>query len=191
MEFKNVGQIASIKVPEDWTFSQEEANESIAKSRWKISLHPLEQPTVEIAIFYRGQPVDLESMEMFRDLIATKPGFSLPEKVTPPEIAALTFVMGLSTAGDNQYTNPTPRPETGFPVFDLRRAETFRLNGRTVLSASGTFYNLDGEPSIEYEGIFYEGKDLAIEEVFLCTAAEQVREHVPVFHEILSSIVWR
>jgi len=185
MELQNVGQIASVTVPDNWTKEEIAFHGGMGTPRC-IEFQGDDQ--FKVSFFYRGLPIDQGSANTLSDLLQRKRAFAGPEELTAEEIVSLTMVFGLSTVGDNQYCNPTPPGSDGEPAFRMDRAETLSLNNRTVLFVKGAFrlgkcfcgiYAQSGEHNTVIEEVFLESED-----------SGNFLEYELRFQSVLASIKW-
>jgi hypothetical protein len=156
--------------------------------------HPPQTPDVTINVFYRGNPIAAESSNALRRIQQDKPAANGPEKLSPDEIRELSQVFGRNTVGDNQYTNDAPKGSHDYAVFHINTAETFKLNGQTVLKVAGTFQDENAVPVTEYQGYLFESKDdpQQIEEIFFqAPNKDKYLQYVKLFEDSLSSLQWR
>lgn len=161
-EINNFGSLKKIVGPANWKKIVDEPD-GLATRRGEL-FHPAEDVDVNINVFYRGMPIDEKSANTLTQLLAGGGSRAL----TPDEIKSLATVMGFSTVGDNQYTNPAEKGSRDYPVFHMQSAELTSLNGRTVLKARGNFQNEKAVPGTEYVGYFFASKQNAqiVEELF-------------------------
>lgn len=180
MKLENIGAIRQLTLPVNWN---ERSGGAALGVRWEKVFSPNVAPSVELTISYRGVPLDEASRKVFSFLL--KQGEK--DSVSNEEILALRTVMGVATAGDNQYTNKQEGIDG--PVFDLQSLRVSSVAGKIVLRVEGKFKN-----GRYYTGMFYqagsEGK--LVEEFYLqATKPEDFEQYGKTYEEIVQSISWR
>lgn len=190
------GAIKGLEAPAGWQPGASEKNGLGPRSL--ETFHPPGEPDVTMSVFNRGMPVSDASAAAFREILARKPAHAGAQALTPDEIRSLREIMGQNNAGDNQYTNG--QPDLYPPVFDLKNAQTARINGRTVLAVRGAFVDVnDGKPAgqhnpvKEFVGIFIagDGSGKSIDEVMLEGPPGRLTPaRMSEFEQSLKSIEW-
>lgn len=166
VEIQNFGSVRKVVAPSGWK-KLVDSPTSIGTRSGEL-FHPPEDVDVNINVFYRGMPVDDEAAASFRRLLAVPLPHGQSRNLTEDEIRSLATVMGFSTVGDNQYTNPSAKGSRDYPTFHLSSAAVVSINGRTILKCRGNFQNEKAVPGTEYEGFFFpsKGTPSQIEELF-------------------------
>ncbi|MBE7446598.1 MAG: hypothetical protein HS132_15740 [Planctomycetia bacterium] len=167
-EYTDVLDFKKFAAPATWMRGTENSN---IGQRTKITFQPSMQSDLEISAYYRGLPIGEKSGQAFHDLIAANSNLNAPrvlfaEKLDPvgttlaPSAAeaellkSLTDVMGISTTGDNQITNPHKPPHPYAPAFHVESVQLRPVNGTSVLEVEGAFVDDQGKPRNYYKGVF-------------------------------------
>ncbi|MGH7192610.1 MAG: hypothetical protein ACREJM_03645 [Candidatus Saccharimonadales bacterium] len=189
-EITDFGQIKKLVAPPGW-LAAEQRQQGIGSSVLKL-FHPPDADDVTLNVFYRGNPVAPEPAAYLSNLLKSCSGTA--QKLTPESIQALAPVFGISTAGDNQYTNTAAKGSRNYPVFNLKSAEIARLKERPVVRLSGNFQDENGNVTMEYRGIFIQSDMNSgdIEEVFYqAPNSARFLKYSAAADQALLSIEWR
>jgi hypothetical protein len=189
--------------------TSQDANGFIGKSislpsHWNRSENPMggrrmmtnfSSPTddAKLSLYDRGINVREQSAAYFNQLLADNKSISAPKVLLPQQIRNLTDVMGVSNAGDNQFTNGYAYPNPKSPAFHLSSAQLIPLNGRVALEVQGNYVTQSGKPGMQYQGIFVPSgaNGASIKEFFLQTqTAESFAKHQKEYRTALKSIKW-
>jgi hypothetical protein len=193
---RNQGPIAELSMPSSWLMHTEEFRGY--GQRTLIQLVPIRQSdqpdwNTTISVFYRGFPVSDAGAASFNQLLAQlKPGTS-SKLLFGDSLKDLTEILGDTTAGDNQYTNPVQPGSDNVPMFFVQSAQLADLNGRTVLAVEGYFTTETGEPLRYFSGVFIDtdGTGAVIHEVFLQSKSkDDMMMQKSVYRNALKSIKW-
>lgn len=186
------GPIVDIDVPQGWR-RREASFGSLGLSSSETFSPPGDNSTT-LGIYHSGMRAGAEAARAFLSILKNKPADDGTQELTPDEIKSLSEIMGRYQAGDNQYTNSG---RYRAPAFELTKAYTMQVNGRTVLAVEGNFKGTGDDAGTasmrQYKGIFADsdGTGTRIEQVFMSTAPGKMREHARAFNETLSSIKWK
>ena len=183
---ENRGPIKQIKLPPGWVAG--DIKSGGIGQRLSEKFHPAAAEQLTITVFYRGLPVNPDDAAAFIELLRAKPANTGTQLLTPKEIRALRSVMGKSTAGNNQFTNPDPKIPR---AFNLRSAWTVKIKGKTLLVVDGEF--IAAVPLTEYQGIFADtdGSGQKVQEIFLSGPPDLFKTSLKPFKDCLESIEWK
>jgi hypothetical protein len=193
---RNQGPIAELSVPSSWLMHTEEFRSY--GQRTLIQLVPLRQSeqldwNTTISVFYRGFPVSDAGAAQFKQLLAQlNPGGS-PKLLFGDTLKDMAEIMGDTTTGDNQYTNPAQPGSDNVPMFFVQSAQLIDLNGRIVLAVEGYFTTENGEPLRYFAGVFIDtdGTGAVIHEVFLqAKVKDEMMMQKSVYRNAVKSIKW-
>jgi hypothetical protein len=193
---RDQGPIAELSVPSSWVMHTEEFRSYGQRSL--VQLLPLRQSdqldwNTTISVFYRGFPVSEAGAARFHQLLKQILPNQAPKFVFGDTLKDLAEILGDTTVGDNQYTNP-PRPGSDMlPLFFLQTAQIADLNGRIILSIEGYFTKENGDPLRYFSGIFIDtdGSGAIIHEVFLqAKSKDEMMMQKSVYRNALKSIKW-
>jgi hypothetical protein len=183
-EILNAGIIQRTSLPEGWN---EKINKPDIMSRgWQKSFSLAMDPSVEIVLFSRGEPIDKDSANYFKALLKQKPAANGEEKLTPAELLQLQMVMGFNSCGDNQYTNPNTAGSGYAPAFEIKEACTRKISKRSALFIKGVFSH-----GKHYAGIFYEAAEMQIEEAMIqAPSSRKLKDNFYHFQHLIDNVEW-
>jgi hypothetical protein len=187
MQLHDIGQIKCVWVPDHLAEFSSDSDELIG-ARWSKVFKAKDGSDRKLTFFFRGLPIDDKSARYFLELLQDKPANNGPQQLSAEEIKSLFMVLGLSTVGNNQYSNPAPAEALMPPAFQLEIAETIAVNGKTVLRVSGCFRG-----GTHYRGIFFPGSyDGRIVEELFCQSEdkERLKEIIDDLDGVLKTIDW-
>jgi len=155
---------SSISLPADWESSTAERG-----GRTNLTTFTSPDGAAQLSLFDRGIPATEQSVKALNHLLSNNANLTRPKELPTSEIRALSDVLGITTAGDNQLVNSVKPPDPRSPAFHLFTAQLIPVNGKPVLEVQGNFVNDKGEKGKEYRGIFVSsGADgSTIKELFL------------------------
>lgn len=185
-EILNAGAIQRTSLPEGW-FEKVNKPDPLSQG-WTKSFSLSFDPSVEIVLFSRGESLDQDSANYFKNLLAQKPAAAGDEKLSPQELVQLQSVLGFNSTGDNQYTNPNSSASGFGPAFEIKEACTRTLNKRTVLFIKGVFSH-----GKHYAGIFYPADSTGklIEEAMLqAPSSRKLKDNFYHFQHLSDHIEW-
>ncbi len=207
-EFNDVLDFKKFTAPSTWMRGTDNSN---IGHRTKTSFQPSTQSDLELSAYYRGLPIGDSSGRAFHDLIAGNSNLSVPkvlfqEKFSaagsplPPSaqetelLKSLADVMGISSSGDNQVTNPHKPPHAYSPTFHVDRVQLRPVNGTPVLEVEGAFVNEQGKPSTYYKGVFIDidrSTGRQIHQVFMQSSDKTAfTQNKPIYEASVNSLVW-
>jgi hypothetical protein len=137
MTLEKLHLMTNFKAPSTWTLMQSDDQEGRAGAPIAVTYDTNQD--FRVSFFYRGVPVDTVSAESVRRLIVDRDVTRLSSRLSEGEIIELTAVLGATSLGDNQWSNPAPSSDPAAPNFRLAQAEVRRINGVNVLWVSGAF----------------------------------------------------
>jgi hypothetical protein len=146
-----------------------------------------------LSLFDRGLSVREQPATYYKQLLADNASISAPRVLLPQQIRNLAEVMGISNAGDNQFTNNYSYPNPKSPAFHLSSAQLIPLNGRVALEVQGNYVDQSGKAGTQYRGIFVSaGSDGSkIKEFFLqSNNVATFAKHEKDYREVLKTIKW-
>lgn len=186
-ELENIGAISQTSIPDGWMETPRQPDEF--SDTWSRSFVMAFDPAVELTFFCRGNPVDAESAEAFKEITTKKPAFGRDEKLTPREIIRMQVILGFDHAGNNQYTNTKPIGEPDGPNFELKEAACRRIGDKTVLYVRGKFVR-----GKYYAGIFFPAEERSgrvFEEVIMqAGSSRKLQDNLYHFEHVTNNIKW-
>jgi hypothetical protein len=189
-EITDFGQIKRIVGPPGWTASDQPQRG--INSRTLKMFTPPDANDVSINLFFRGMPIAEKAAQDLAELL--KHATASSQKLTPDQIKQMHAVFGLSTVGDNQYTNDAQKGSRNYPVFNMKSAELATLKGRPILRVRGNFQDENGNVTMEYNGIFIQPttRPAEIEEVFYqAPDSAKFMKYAAAFDQTLFTIEWK
>jgi hypothetical protein len=182
------GAIAELSVPATWKHQ-----ENPYAGRGTVTrLQPNDSNVPAVAVIETGAKLLDNPNKAFRQLIADNQNLSVPKPLTAREVAALADVMGMSSIGDNQYTNRHRAPDPQAPAFNLSTAFLVPLNGKTVLEVKGNFVDDSGKAVNHYRGVFMpSGSDHVTELMMESRDQQKLEAGSNNFRRVTDSIRWR
>lgn len=199
IEVADFGPIKKIIAPPGWTKSDHSDAIKIA-----LELEPKTQREVRIGLLSWRRGISEQSWAYFKALIIANSNLNssrllftdkgLPDAKAIENVKALTRVLGINHAGDNQITNSRKPPDPQAPVFHLERLELQSLNGKTVLFARGYFINIHGKPTTFSSGVFARHQRDKVNEVYQvylqAPDKASLQRNRQIFENTLKSIQW-
>jgi hypothetical protein len=178
----------SISLPSGW-------NRSENSMGGRRTMTNFSSPTddAKLSLYDRGFNVRGQSATYFNQLLADNRSISGPKVLMPQQIRNLSEIMGVSNAGDNQFTNSYSFPNPKSPAFHLSSAQLIPLNGRVALEVQGNYVNQSGKAGMQYRGIFApSGADgSSIKEFFLqAQTSESFAKNQQEYRAALKTIKW-
>jgi hypothetical protein len=177
----------SISLPASWNRSENNMGGQ--------TMTTFSSPTKEatLSLFDRGLSVQEQSATYYKQLLADNASISAPKVLMPQQIRNLADVMGISNAGDNQFTNSHSYPDPKSPAFHLSSAQLIPLNGHVAVEVQGNYVDQSGQAGKQFRGIFVSAGSNGdkIREFFL--QADNVAtfaKHEKEYREVLKTIKW-
>ena len=178
---------SAIELPDSWKSSTSD------RGTMKMTTFSAGADSASLVLYDRGAPVNEQSATAFKKLLSDNAHLDKSKELLPTEIKNLSQILGSTTAGDNQYSNPSKPPNPRSPAFHLLSAHLMPINGKTVLEVQGNFVSETGAKGKEFKGIFVPtGKDGdRINEFFLqADNAIDAAKHQREYKQTLQSIKW-
>ena len=184
------GPCKSLLAPDSWLRVDEHRDGASWLSKF---VPPNDTDNTLLGIFDRGIPINDASMLSFNKLLHEAHSTTSERKLQSDEIKSLAQVMGVTSVGDNQFTNTNKYPDPRSPVFFLEQACFIKIQGRTVLEVKGKFLNQKGTVINFFRGIFIPSQIVPnkVQEVFLQTNSEsEFKKSEEIYRNALESIAW-
>jgi hypothetical protein len=108
---------------------------------------------LQISLFESSKEINDSGMALYYALLG-KCTTNGARVLLPQEIRSLSTVMGITTQGDNQLTNPAKYPDPRAPIFNLLSAQLININGRPVLEVQGNFISRNNQAGNYFRGVF-------------------------------------
>jgi hypothetical protein len=182
------GPVKSISIP-GWKRADDPMDE-IGK---ETTFSPTGDPNkLQISLFDSVRDINDSSMATYRALLQKSAGAS--RVLLPQDIRNLDCVMGLSTQGDNQLTNPAKYPDPRAPVFNLSSAQLINVNGRALLEVQGNFVDRNNKPTNYFRGVYIpsDGHGSHITKLFVQSPDKvDFAKGEAVYRKALQSLEWR
>lgn len=194
---KNEGPIGAVSLPPGWT----EMVPPPIKPGWHVEQFQVKDgrsfvppdhdknPSVRIHIGPGLQSVPPQAESAFRGVLQAKPAISGPQELTEEEFRSLAGIIRPFDGGNNQYHDTG----TVASKFAVESASTVNINGKTALLVKGRF--LEGaEAGHVRESIYIDNRRALggsnIEQIYLTTPPEKMRQYEQPFRSTVHSIRW-
>jgi hypothetical protein len=198
VNIENYAFIKFLRLPSGWSEFAPDVDDF--DTRAIRTFCPPESRDVRLQLLNRGYPLSEDESEVFREVLARRPGTIFERKETqPPNEGAVNLIKNLTeilgNAGDNQVVN-TSSDDLG-PSFMLERIDIFDWKGRNVLALRGWYRDPDQDVRMtDYCGFFIDGNpgnpECQLEEIFLEAPTEELLvKYLPYFKECLNSLEWK
>lgn len=193
MIVKNAGSIDKILLPPNFIAGSEEYGGKAMN--WEKKFHPVNEPGVTIALYYRGMPCPQVYGDAFRQITKQPPAVYFDEQLNEANRVDAVVRLGqaLGNAGNNQLSNTATG--LGGPRFHIQSLKTMLLVGKPVVFVTGLFHSFDMVVSNYYAGYFVDATPsddrCRLEEIFLqAESIELFEKFREPFERAIATIQW-
>lgn len=166
-QLQDYGQIKQISLPDGWVGGRVDFGHYDQRSL--VQFTPSGIPDVRVCFFYRGLPVDDESGHRFRALLEVP-----AHKLTSDELESMAVVLS---------NLAIPK------AFTIESAETIELNGKSVVSVTGTW--LDSGHKNWGLLISTDGSGSVIQEIHFIAPSELYDLYLSEASAAINSVEWK
>ncbi|MBX9720636.1 MAG: hypothetical protein K2X81_04525 [Candidatus Obscuribacterales bacterium] len=181
----NQGPLRSLEIPSDW-----QRDDSYARGP-RIKFLSSKSDQTNFVVLYEDRSISHAAQDFFRSMLQRRSELN-KKSLTPTEIKEVREILGSTTAGDNQYSNPHIYPSPKAPAFNISSAQVLQINERSVMEIKGYFVDHANNPSNYTRALFAEGANGRILKLFLQTPSQDdFFLSNRIFAQISSSIQWQ
>jgi hypothetical protein len=195
----NLGAFKSITFPIGWHEVPNPSNRPFHS----LSTFTASDPDLRINLLWANLPANAEDVPVFHELLdANKTGepkiiFTDGDAISDDLHRIFHHLMpliGHNHVGNNQLAQNTKSEQLHPPIFHVTKATLSQLKGKNLLLIDGYYQGEDGTPLDYDRSLFISYADEFGVEIhhiaFTCKDQSKFNAALPVFEQVLSSIVW-